>query len=90
MGIKSSFEKRPNNFKTIPKGDIKGKMLRFKFNRKVCRERLPKFKLGSLGKRWERSNTLGTLGTLATFQTCQTFPDVPDVPLHIYISLFRK
>ena len=51
MGAKSSFEKRPNSFKTIPKNDIKGKMLRFKFNRKVCRKRLPKFKLGSLGKR---------------------------------------
>ena len=41
--------------------------------RKVCRERLPKFEFGSLGKRSERSNTLGTSGTLATFQTCQTF-----------------
>ena len=89
MGTKNSFEKRPNNFKTIPKNDIRGKMLRFKFN-KVCRERLLKLKFGSLNKRWERSNILGTLGTLATFQTCQTFPNVPDVPPHIYISLFRK
>ena len=47
-------------------------MLRPRSNRKVFRERLPKFGLGSLGKRWERSNILGTFGTLATFQTCQT------------------
>ena len=90
MGAKNSFEKRPNNFKTIPKNEIKGKMLRFKFNKKNCRERLPKFKFGSLGKREKRSNILGTLGTLATFQTCQTFPDVPDVPFHIYMSLFPR
>ena len=50
MGAKRSFEKRPNNFKTIPENDIRGKMLRPKFNRKICREHLPKFKLGSLSK----------------------------------------
>ena len=63
MGTKSSLEKRSNSFKPIPENDIKGKMLRFKFYKIFCRERLLKLKLGSLGKRWERSNTLGTFGT---------------------------
>ena len=31
MGTEGSFEKRPNILQTIPKNDIKGKMLRFKF-----------------------------------------------------------
>ena len=39
----SSFDKRPNNFQTIPKNDIKGKMLRPQFKeRKFAAERLPK------------------------------------------------
>ena len=31
MGTENSFDKRPNNFQTIPKNYIKGKMLRFQF-----------------------------------------------------------
>ena len=72
---------RPEKFR---ENEIRGEMLRFKFNKKICRERLPKFEFGNLGKRQKLSNTLGTL---ATFQTCQTFPDVFDVPLHIYIVI---
>ena len=55
--------------------------------RKVCRERLPKFELGSLGKRSERSNTLGTSGTLATFQTCRTFLTFIS---YIYVVISQK
>ena len=53
------------------------------WTRKVCRERLPKFALGSLGK---RSGTLGTFNTFGTLATFQDVSDVPDVPLHIYIA----
>ena len=67
LGIKSPFDKRSNSLQTIPKSDIKGRMLRFRFDRKVCRERLPKFKFGSLGKRWERSKRVRRSQTFLTF-----------------------
>ena len=88
MGTKNSFEKRPNIFKTIPKSDIKGKMLPFKFNNKVCRERLPKFKFSNLGKRWERSNCydLSLTGRFAGY-VCQNlglavWANVGNVQIH--------
>ena len=52
VGTENSFDKRSNNFQTIPKSDIKGKMLRPQFKqRRFAAERLLKFKFGNLGKR---------------------------------------
>ena len=88
VGTKNSFDKRPNNFQTIPKSDIKGKMLRPQFKQgKFAAEHLLKFEFGNLGKRSKTFKTFNTFGTLATFQDVS---EVTDVPPHIYMSLFRR
>ena len=50
--------------------------------KKFAAERLPKFKLGILGKHSIIFKIFNTFRTLATFQNVS---DVPDVPFHIYI-----
>ena len=77
LGIKNSFDKRPNSFQTIPKNDIKKRMLRFKVKHFFSRKHVPKKCFGDVpgpacNQIWQ--NILGywdvwDVGDVSTFQT---------------------